>query len=262
MFKVFNCLSKFPPGGCRQLALLCQVPVWLLLIGLMLPARAAPLVLDSGDQQVILLELYTSQGCSSCPPAERWLNAWVDDDRLWKAIVPVALHVDYWDDLGWQDPYASATNSERQRDLARAGRARSVYTPGFFLNGREWRGWMLRLPPRASDSEPGRLVASVDKHRVEAAFPPDGTPLELHVVLLGFGIETPVARGENRNRTLRQEFVALAHDKQISKNGRWHFALPAATHAEGVKRLGIALWVSPAGDVRPLQATGGWLPAD
>jgi len=225
----------------------------------MLPAGADPLVLDSGLQQVSLLELYTSQGCSSCPPAERWLNAWVDDDRLWTAVVPVALHVDYWDYLGWADPYASAANSERQRDLVRAGLAHSVYTPGFFLNGREWRGWTLRVPPRASGKDAGSLVAVIDEHGLTATFPQHGEPLELHVVLLGCGIESPVTRGENRNRTLRQEFVALTHDVQTSSDGRWRVALPATDAA--VRRLGIALWVSPAGDVRPLQATGGWLPA-
>lgn len=261
MFKVIKCLSMLPPGRCRQLILLCQMQVCLLLGCAMLPARADPLVLESGDQQVSLLELYTSQGCSSCPPAERWLNAWVDDDRLWKAVVPVALHVDYWDDLGWQDPYASAANSERQRDLARAGSAHGVYTPGFFLNGREWRGWTLRLPPRASGSEPGRLSATLDDHRVTAEFPFAGRPLELHVALLGFGIDTSVQRGENRNRTLRQEFVVLRHDVHASPDGHWQVPLPG-TDAPAAKRLGIALWVSPAGDVRPLQATGGWLPAD
>jgi hypothetical protein len=225
------------------------------------PLRAAPLVLDSGARQVSLLELYTSQGCSSCPPAERWLNDWVDDERLWRELVPVALHVDYWDYLGWRDPFATAANSRRQQAYARAGRARTVYTPGFFLNGREWRGWTLRLPPRASGSMPGSLVATVDGHRVSAAFPSDGTPLELHVAVLGFGIETPVERGENRNRTLRQEFVLLGHDMHGSQDGRWDVALPVVAGGDAERR-GIALWVNAAGDARPLQATGGWLPVE
>ena len=230
-----------------------------LLLVACLPAFGEVLVLDSGTRQVSLLELYTSQGCSSCPPAERWLNDWVDDARLWNEVVPIALHVDYWDYLGWQDPYANPANGERQREHVRAGRARTVYTPGFFLNGREWRGWTLRLPPRASGREPGRLGVTIDGNTVTATFPHDGRNLELHVALLGFGIDTRVSRGENRNHTLRQEFVALTHDVHASRDGRWRVVLPA-TDAAVAKRLGIALWVSAAGDVRPLQATGGWLP--
>jgi len=85
--------------------------------------RADPLVLNSGKAQVTLVELYTSQGCSSCPPADRWLNEFTDSDRLWTQLVPVALHVDYWDYLGWEDPYASAENSARQRSVPSAIRA-------------------------------------------------------------------------------------------------------------------------------------------
>jgi hypothetical protein len=242
----------------RHARLIARNGARLLLAFVIMPACAGPLVLDSGTRQVTLLELYTSQGCSSCPPAERWLNGFVDDDDLWKAIVPVALHVDYWDYLGWQDPYATTANGERQRELARAGRASAVYTPGFFVNGREWRGWTLRLPPRASGREPGRLGASIDNNVLTATFTHDGAPLELHVAVLGFGIDTDVERGENRNRSLRQEFVALSHDVHTSPDGHWRVALPdiAATAA---KRLGIALWVSASGDDRPLQATGGWL---
>lgn len=228
-----------------------------------LPASliATPLVLDSGTRQVSLLELYTSQGCSSCPPAERWLNDWIDDARLWREVVPVALHVDYWDYLGWRDPYARAANSERQHDYARAGRTRTVYTPGVFLNGREWRGWQLRIPPRASGSAPGRLAVRIDNRELTAEFAATDIPLELHVALLGCGIDTPVAGGENRGRTLRQEFVALSHDIYPSTDGHWQVALPA-TDAAAAQRLGVAVWVSAAGEVRPLQATGGWLPAD
>jgi hypothetical protein len=232
-----------------------------LLAFVLLPAVAGPLHLASGARQVSLLELYTSQGCSSCPPAERWLNGWIGDDRLWREVVPIALHVDYWDHLGWRDAFASPANGERQRAHVRAGRARTVYTPGVFLNGREWRGWTLRLPPRAAVAEPGSLEASVDGGRVAVAFPRADQPLDLHVAVLGFGIDTPVTAGENRNHTLHQEFVALARAVHRSPDGRWDVPLPVVDRA-GTKRLGIALWVSPAGAARPLQATGGWLPAD
>ena len=223
------------------------------------PLPAAPLLLDSGTRQVTLLELYTSQGCSSCPPAERWLNKRIDDDELWTEFVPLAFHVDYWDYLGWEDPFAAAAHGERQRDYARAGRASTVYTPGFFANGREWRGWTFGLGPRRSDRQSGSLVAAIDAGVLKAGFPSAGEPLELHVALLGFGIETPVARGENRGRTLAQEFVVLQHSVQTSDTGQWQVELPRIDPG-AAKRHAIALWVSSPDNPAPLQATGGWLP--
>ena len=230
-------------------------PVIFLVAGM---AQADPLLLNSGKSQVTLLELYTSQGCSSCPPAERWLNELTDSDELWTRIVPVALHVDYWDYIGWEDPFAIPANSERQRSYAQHNRARTVYTPGLFVDGREWRGWIYRLSPRASRREPGVLFASIENGQLQASFPADGTELELHVAVLGFDIATQVKRGENRNQTLRQEFVLLVHAVHHSTDGQWTVALPEAPKSAG--RYGLALWVSTAGNPVPLQATGGWLP--
>ena len=221
-------------------------------------AQAAPLVLDSGKQQVTLLELYTSQGCSSCPPAERWLNELTGSDDLWTRIVPVALHVDYWDYIGWEDPFSLPENSERHHSYAQHNRVRTVYTPGVFVDGREWRGWIYRISPRASGREPGVLHASIENGQLQASFPVADPELELHVAVLGFDIETQVKRGENRSRTLRQEFVTLAHTVHKSANRSWNVPVPEVTQPAG--RYGIALWVSKSGNPAPLQATGGWLP--
>jgi len=222
-------------------------------------AAAGDIRLNSGTRQVTLLELFTSQGCSSCPPAERWFNEYLDSDELWNSVVPVALHVDYWDNIGWKDIFARKEHGKRQRDYARAGRTRTIYTPGFFVNGREWRGWTLRLQPRASDREPGNLSVRIAGDRLSAGFPATDRPLELHVAMLGFGIETEVTRGENRNRTLAQEFIALAHKVYPSSNGTWKVILPAIAQ-QPVQRHGIALWISEPGNPAPVQATGGWLP--
>ena len=222
-------------------------------------AYSGEIRLDSGARQVTLLELYTSQGCSSCPPAERWLNECLNRGELWTSVVPVALHVDYWDYIGWKDPYATKEHGVRQRDYARAGKARTVYTPGFFVNGRDWRGWTMRLNPRSSDKQPGNLSATIADDRLTVSFPAHDRPMDLNVAILGFGIETDVKRGENRNRTLAQEFVALSHKVYPSDNGSWSVTLPAREQ-QMAKRHGIALWVSAPGNPVPVQATGGWLP--
>ena len=221
--------------------------------------HAGEIRLDSGARQVTLLELYTSQGCSSCPPAERWFNEYINRDELWTKVVPVALHVDYWDYIGWKDPFATKEHGERQRDYARAGKARTVYTPGLFSNGREWRGWTLRLDPRASDREPGNLAIEIADGKLQASFPASTAPLELHVALLGADLETRIERGENRNRILAQEFVVLVHEVHPSQTGRWIVSVPTDTRQEA-GRHGVAVWVSEQGNPAPIQATGGWLP--
>src|SRR5437763_15009832 len=79
-----------------------------------LSVHAADRVLESGPQRAHLIELFTSQGCSSCPPAEAWLSKLKSEPRLWKEFVPIAFHVDYWDRLGWRDPFASKDWTARQ----------------------------------------------------------------------------------------------------------------------------------------------------
>src|SRR5213592_2697372 len=95
---------------------------------------------ESGKTQTSLIELFTSEGCSSCPPAEKWMSALKTNPDLWKKVVPIAFHVDYWDHLGWRDRFSKPQFTERQRRYAAAWGGDSIYTPGFVLNGREWRG--------------------------------------------------------------------------------------------------------------------------
>src|SRR5712692_2905929 len=77
-----------------------------------------PITFESGATQTTLLELFTSEGCSSCPAAEKWLSQFKTNSDLWKRIVPVAFHVDYWDNLGWPDRFAKAEFTDRQRRYA------------------------------------------------------------------------------------------------------------------------------------------------
>ena len=251
-------------AGCASSACAARakrVPGMLLLaLAMQYPATAAAdkLNFSSGPRQVTMLELYTSQGCSSCPPAERWLNKYVDNKDLWTRIVPLAFHVDYWDYIGWKDAYAMPEYGERQREYARRGKAHTVVTPGVFINGQEWRGWSLRLKPRASSSKPGDLSATIEDGFLSAAFDTlKRESYELHIAILGFGIKTKVKSGENRNSTLAQEFVVLAHDWHRSGDKYWHVSMPEPRLE--AERYAVALWVSEPGRSTPIQATGGWL---
>ena len=89
------------------------------LVAASLNAQTKPVVLQSGERQIAVLELYTSEGCSSCPPAETWLSRLREAPGLWKDFVPLAFHVDYWDYLGWRDPWGSREYSNRQRAYRR-----------------------------------------------------------------------------------------------------------------------------------------------
>src|SRR6478672_1752441 len=119
-----------------------------------LTSQAADRVFESGPQKVHLIELFTSEGCSSCPPAEAWLSKLKTNARLWKDFVPVAFHVDYWDNLGWPDRFAAKPWTERQRTYATAWNTTTVYTPEFVLDGREWHAGEI---PLASTDRPGVL---------------------------------------------------------------------------------------------------------
>ena len=175
----------------------------------------APLFrLESGSGQTPLFELYTSEGCSSCPPAEQWLSALVNNPDLWREFVPVAFHVDYWDHLGWRDRFGSPAYSLRQRTYAATWRTPSVYTPGFVWNGSEWRGWFQGQALPSSDHPPaGNLTVTwLAGPQWTVAFAPTTAQPRIyvaHLVLLGFGLASTVTAGENKGRVLHHDFVAL-----------------------------------------------------
>ncbi len=217
---------------------------------------------QSPVDQVPLIELYTSQGCSSCPPADNWLSQFKDEDRLWEQIVPIAFHVDYWDWIGWTDPLANSKNTERQKYYYKIGNLRSVYTPGLVLNGHEWK---IRQGLPKERAKPGILKGTIQDSTLSVTFSPSSkidadSGLVVHTALLGFDIEVDVSRGENKNRRLKHDFVLLDHQASISKTQEWKIQLPELDqHREHAKRFGLAIWLTTRGDPAPLQATGTWL---
>ena len=211
---------------------------------------------NSGEKKVQLVELYSSQGCSSCPPAQRWLNNFSRSPELWSNVVPVVFHVDYWDYLGWKDPYSSSDYSARQRTYKRSGRANSVYTPGFFVQGNEWTGFFRRQSLPNSPQQAPELSVSLEQGQLTANYATKDTDseLSLNVAILAMNISTDVRAGENRNRTLKENFIVLDHITLDSNDGNWQSAL---TLPESGTELALAAWVTPKGSLQPLQATGG-----
>ena len=115
-------------------------------------ARAAepPCSSRSGPRTTALVELYTSEGCDSCPAADHWLSSLFAQGFRPDQVVPLALHVDYWDYIGWKDPFAKGEFSLRQRKLAQLKRPVIVYTPQVLLQGRDFPRWSSCIRRRAA----------------------------------------------------------------------------------------------------------------
>ncbi len=238
---------------------------WILCLPLAAQA-AGPVRFTSGPAKVLLVELYTSEGCSSCPPAERWMGDLIGDRGLWKAYVPVSFHVNYWDKLGWKDRFASRAFTQREYDLAAAWGSQTVYTPCFALDGAEWRPTGARIPEGRSPA--GVLTATLDADGSWlVTFAPAEAParrLTAHVALLGGGFSSKVTAGENRGSTLKHEFAALALADRDLAGGPDPKTLsarvgPTRPDTAGSSNLAVAVWITPKGGTAPLQATGGWL---
>jgi hypothetical protein len=156
----------------------------------------------------LVVELYTSEGCSSCPPADRWLSTLKGRSD----VIALSFHVTYWDRLGWPDRFASAEFTQRQYDQARREGRAQVYTPQVVVQGRDWRGWP-KLPPASAPAAAAAgpavtLVRDGDAVRAVVA-PAPGR----HDLLAGYwavvedGHLTTVRAGENAGATLRHDHV-------------------------------------------------------
>lgn len=171
--------------------------------------------------RVAVLELYTSEGCSSCPPADRWISALPARGFPPDRVIPLAFHVDYWDRLGWPDRMAKAQFSARQHVQAQRNRASMVYTPQLLLNGADYRSSasdssfgnrvneLNRLPPAADLILRQRPVSS----GVEVEFDmrlnhaPPGSVARTYIAVTENRLQTAIKAGENQGKLLHHDFV-------------------------------------------------------
>lgn len=189
-----------------------SLPVLLALALCAFPAHAATeCSTSSGSARAALLELYTSEGCSSCPPAEQWLSSLPRKNISTREIVPLAFHVDYWDKLGWIDPFAQAAFSHRQRE--RNGRLGWVYTPQFMLNGDDYRasdGGLRRaaMPAQALlKLSLNRADPRLWRTQVDAKLGIPNAHHQVYVALYENNLVSHINAGENAQRTLHHDFV-------------------------------------------------------
>ena len=249
----------------RRRKMACAAVAALLAMYATLSAVAAPTVIQGPETKVQLVELFTSEGCSSCPPADNWLAKLESSPSLWQHFAPIGFHVDYWDQLGWRDRFASAANTARQRNYVRGGSANGVYTPGWFVDGKEWRGWFNRQAlPASAGTRVGSLKLTIDGNdiTVQTLAPAlANQATTLHVALVGVGLTSAIRRGENEGRTLNHAFVMLANGDARFENGSGRLRLPNRLPNEMPRRRAVVAWVTANNSTTPLQVAGGWLPA-
>lgn len=218
----------------------------------------------------IVVELFTSQGCSSCPPADRLLSQLVDKPAFRGRVLPLAFHVDYWNYIGWQDPFSSKLWSERQHAYAAARRSNRIYTPQLIIQGGEDcvgsqagcverairkalgapAAWQLTLT-RVEDSA-AKIVVEV---RAEERTRVIGE-LDLLIVVTESGFSTPVGRGENARRTLENDHVVRAIRLAPAQAGTHRYELPLAADWQH-ERLRVVAFLQERKSFRIVAAAGG-----
>ena len=206
-----------------------------------------------------MVELYTSEGCNSCPPADRWISTLKSDP----AVVALAFHVDYWDRLGWKDRFASPAFTARQSAQQATNGARFSYTPQVVVDGRDRTDW-----PRASIAARGAPAATVDvalAHRGDASSPPStpgaGSPQRLaaYWAVTEQGHVSAVKAGENEGVTLHHDFVVRDYEPVAAwaaHGGARRDAAPSCrrARADAAHPRSVNLVVVDAATGRPVQA--------
>ena len=199
---------------------------------------------ESPKHTVALAELYTSEGCDSCPPADKWLSGLTARGLTADQVVPLSLHVDYWDYIGWKDVFAQPKFTERQRELAHLANSRLVYTPQVVLSGRDFRGWgsaaferqvrAVNAKPAVADIKLGLEVAGSEVKLSADAVSRTRSAAQLFVALTQSKIVSNVKAGENRGVTLKHDYVVR------------EWIGPVALSSDGKARLDKAV-IAPKG---------------
>jgi hypothetical protein len=220
-----------------------------LLAALALTVSSQSTVVRASGAGPVVVELFTSQGCSSCPSADRLLSNLRFDPRWGNRVIPLSFHVDYWNSIGWEDPFSSAAWTARQRAYAKAlGNGNRVYTPQLVVNGRR------DCVGSAADEVMNQIDSALDTRvagRVRLKLPPGDTAgavkvgidaqldsaakhnLDVVVALYQNGLSTAVPRGENAKRTLKNDYVVRRFEKA--------FSIPAAAGSRQTGEISLAL---------------------
>jgi hypothetical protein len=181
---------------------------------------------------VALLELYTSEGCSSCPPADKFISQLQQTSGLnSQQVIPLSLHVDYWNKLGWKDVFSNGIFTERQRWLASLASSRTIYTPEFFAAGKELRDWRINslASIKSINATPAKAQINlqlISQTTTQIALQMDvnvlklaSTKNKLFYVLTENDLSNEIRSGENNGIRLHHDFVARVWGEPIPLTG-------------------------------------------
>ncbi|MEO8527017.1 MAG: DUF1223 domain-containing protein [Caldimonas sp.] len=223
------------------------------------PSRAAEACMAKSARGITpVVELYTSEGCNSCPPADQWLSKLKSDPN----VVALAFHVDYWDRLGWKDRFASAAFTERQATQQASNGARFSYTPQVVVDGRDRKDWGALATPIASrPAAPVDVVLTHDGDRVTATVAATANSpkrLAAYWAVTEQGHVTAVKAGENQGVTLHHDFVVRDYKTvpawDSSAAAPQTIVFQPATRGDAVHPREVNLVVLDAETGRPVQA--------
>jgi hypothetical protein len=225
----------------------------------------------TGPHTTALVELYTSEGCDTCPPADQWLSSLFAQGFRPDQVVPLALHVDYWDYIGWKDPFGKAEFSIRQRRLAQLKRPVIVYTPQIVLQGQDFRGWatdrfseeVMRINSRPARARIALTIRAVEPQAIQAELvaqlfdPAERKNAAVYLAAYENRLASEVNAGENRGKRLEHDFVVrewigpIAFGEGLKLEEKR--SLPLLPGADP-KRLGVAAFVQNRSTSEVLQA--------
>ena len=237
-----------------------------ILIGclLSLPVQAGETItVESSTQKTAVVELYTSEGCSSCPPADKWLEALVETESDEIDILALAFHVDYWDYIGWKDRFASPRYTSRQRQLGANNKQRTIYTPEFFVDGKETRGTRRVLSEIQNTNERHadiELALTVSKYGnglqlqlVPSQDSLDNEMLHHRYFVYEKNLVSDVTRGENSGETLRHQNVVRYMSPARKLNAKNTYLINIDPDWQ-LENIGVAALVTTPGNLSYLEA--------
>ena len=250
----------------KKLTISLQALCCLAFISTATPSIAQSCIAKSGDKITPVIELYTSEGCSSCPPADKWLSTFKDAAPSSQAnpATPVvqAFHVNYWDYIGWTDRFATPAHTTRQRQVSAWQNSRSIYTPQVVRNGRDLSNWS-RASAAQSGSELAPVSISLKQERSDifsAEITPQATagvtwsaPWAAYWTVTEHGHSSKVLRGENSGEQLKHDFVVRQYQPAGERQGAAKLALQTiARDAAHPRQINLVIFNPQTG--KPLQA--------
>jgi hypothetical protein len=206
-----------------------------------------------------VVELYTSEGCNSCPPADRWLSRL----KAEPGVVALAFHVDYWDRLGWKDRFASPAYTQRQAEQQRSSGARFSYTPQVIVDGVDRPDWpRARVVAAGTSAAPVAVELTREGRHVSASITPAANAparLAAYWAVTEQGHASAVKAGENQGVTLNHDFVVREYRPvpawPVARGGAattLQFDLETLADAAHPRRVNLVIVDAASG--RPVQA--------